>query len=99
MIHDRRIVNETALECLRDYVMGNQSLSQLVDMEGLESEDQTVRHAALDKVREGLRLLDSQRLRYQCKECGYSSSLLIWQCPSCRTWESVIPTAGAAIGS
>lgn len=98
VIHDQHIVNETALECLRDYVIGNESLSQLVDMEGLESRDRAVRHAALNKVREGLRLLDSQRLRYQCKECGYSSSLLIWQCPSCRTWESVIPTAGAGIG-
>lgn len=28
---------------------------------------------------------------YQCKQCGFSSRLLYWQCPSCKTWESLKP--------
>ncbi len=29
--------------------------------------------------------------QYRCLNCGYQSYRLAWQCPSCRTWESIKP--------
>lgn len=31
---------------------------------------------------------------YQCHVCGFSSKQLYWQCPGCRTWESLKPIQG-----
>lgn len=31
---------------------------------------------------------------YQCHICGFSSKQLYWQCPSCRTWDSIKPIHG-----
>jgi len=31
---------------------------------------------------------------YQCHLCGFSSKQLYWQCPGCRTWESLKPIQG-----
>ena len=31
--------------------------------------------------------------RYQCQECGFSSQRLLWQCPSCRNWETQRPAS------
>ena len=28
---------------------------------------------------------------YQCQQCGYSSKMLHWQCPSCRSWSTTKP--------
>ena len=94
VVHDQNIVNATALDCLYEYVASEDSLSHLVDVAALDRVNESERASELERIREGLRLLDSQRLRYQCRNCGYSTSVLIWQCPSCRTWESVVPSQG-----
>lgn len=31
---------------------------------------------------------------YQCHLCGFSSKQIYWQCPGCRTWESLKPIQG-----
>jgi lipopolysaccharide biosynthesis regulator YciM len=36
---------------------------------------------------------------YQCVQCGFTPTLLFWQCPSCKQWTTVVPLdelAGAA---
>ena len=91
-VYDPRIVNETALRCLRDFVLGDPVLTHLVDMSGLQDEDEATRQAALERIRGGLAKVISQGHRYQCRDCGYVSSELLWQCPSCRSWESVLPS-------
>jgi lipopolysaccharide biosynthesis regulator YciM len=39
------------------------------------------------------RLLESKPV-YQCHQCGLQGKVLHWQCPSCRTWNSVKPIIG-----
>jgi lipopolysaccharide biosynthesis regulator YciM len=29
--------------------------------------------------------------RYQCASCGFASQALFWQCPGCKTWDSMQP--------
>ena len=31
---------------------------------------------------------------FQCKHCGFTSHTLYWSCPSCKHWESIIPSRG-----
>jgi lipopolysaccharide biosynthesis regulator YciM len=90
-IHDSDIVNETALQCLWEYVSEDPVLAQLVDIESLGKADTGSRQQAIGRVRAGLAALISATHRYRCNECGYITSQLLWQCPSCRSWETVMP--------
>jgi lipopolysaccharide assembly protein B len=44
---------------------------------------------------EGMRLamvkVMQRRPAYQCVHCGFTPSLLFWQCPSCKQWTTVAP--------
>lgn len=33
------------------------------------------------------------RPRYRCSSCGLQPSVLFWQCPSCKRWATIAPTA------
>lgn len=92
-IYNRRIDNPVALQCLQDYVVADRVLSKLIPLEQLRTGDPAAQHAAIEKIREGLAQMFSPAHRYRCKECGYHTSQLAWQCPSCRAWESVAPAA------
>jgi len=91
-VYDPRILNPAALSCLKDFVLADPVLSNLVDLEGLREGNAEQVEKALARVREGLSRVISQGHRYRCRECGYISSELLWQCPSCRSWESVSPS-------
>ncbi len=41
-------------------------------------------------------LIEQMKARpsYRCDNCGFSSKILYWQCPSCRQWDSVKPITG-----
>jgi lipopolysaccharide biosynthesis regulator YciM len=46
---------------------------------------------AMNTLREALRIAAASRTRYRCTSCGLAPGLLFWQCPSCKTWGSVVP--------
>jgi len=92
-IYNRRIDNPVALQCLQDYVLADRVLAKLIPADQLQSGDPAARKLALEQIREGLAQMFSPAHRYRCRECGYHTSQLAWQCPSCRTWESVAPSA------
>jgi lipopolysaccharide biosynthesis regulator YciM len=98
-IHDPDIRNETALQCLWEYVAEDPVLAQLVDLESLGKADAESRQQAIGRVRAGLAALISATHRYRCNECGYVTSQLLWQCPSCRSWETVMPVEQLSLTS
>jgi lipopolysaccharide biosynthesis regulator YciM len=98
-IHDPQIQNETALECLWDYISEDRILAQLVDVERVAEGGPEMRNEAIERVRAGLATLFSATHRYRCSECGYVTSQLLWQCPSCRSWETVVPVGRLSITS
>jgi len=91
-VYDPRIVNTTALKCLKDFVLADPVLSNLVDLSTLANSSGPDGEKALERIREGLGRVISQGHRHRCRECGYISSELLWQCPSCRNWECVSPS-------
>lgn len=92
VVRDSRISNTYALECLRDYVFKDSVLSQLVDAAQLGDPDPVIWQAAAGRIRQGLASVMSQVPQYRCSECGYISNSLLWQCPGCRSWESLSPS-------
>ena len=76
--------------CVEQYMLNEPTLGEFVDLQKLSDDDGG---AAFAKVRHALSKLASATPRYQCQECGFSSQRLLWQCPSCRDWETQRPAS------
>jgi lipopolysaccharide biosynthesis regulator YciM len=80
-------------KCVEEYMLNEPTLSEFVDLQQLSESGQGAHESALAKVRGALSKLASATPRYQCQECGFSSQRLLWQCPSCRNWETQRPAS------
>lgn len=80
-------------ECVEQYILREPTLAEFVDLQELSAADGESHEEALAKVRKALSRLASSTPRYQCQECGFSSQRLLWQCPSCRNWETQRPAS------
>lgn len=80
-------------ECVEEYMLNEPTLGEFVELQQLSTGDVGSNFAALAKVRGALSKLASTTPRYQCQECGFSSQRLLWQCPSCRNWETQRPAS------
>jgi lipopolysaccharide biosynthesis regulator YciM len=76
--------------CVEQYMLNEPTLGEFVDLQKFSDDDGD---AAFAKVRHALSKLASATPRYQCQECGFSSQRLLWQCPSCRDWETQRPAS------
>jgi lipopolysaccharide biosynthesis regulator YciM len=45
----------------------------------------------LEGLRVALRKVMERRPAYECMHCGFTPSLLFWQCPRCKQWTTVAP--------
>ena len=77
-------------DCVEEYMLNEQTLAAFIDLNHLHNSGED-RAAALNKIRSALSKLAQTTPRYQCKECGFSSRKLLWQCPSCKDWETQRP--------
>ena len=76
-------------DCVQQYMLNEPTLGEFVDLQQVHSEDDS----AIAKIRAALSKLAASSPRYQCQECGFSSQRLLWQCPSCRSWETQRPAS------
>jgi len=76
-------------ECVEKYLLNEPTLREFVDLQSLGDGSES----AYAKIRKALSKLASSTPRYQCQECGFSSQKLLWQCPSCRAWETQRPAS------
>lgn len=86
-------------ECVETYMLGETTLKEFIDLQTVNQANGEDRQAALNKVRKALSQLATTIPRYQCKECGFSSQRLLWQCPSCRDWETQRPFSTVSFDS
>lgn len=77
-------------ECVEGYMLNEPTLGEFIDLQHMQNGGED-RAAALSKIRSALSKLAESTPRYQCKECGFSSRKLLWQCPSCKDWETQRP--------
>ncbi len=86
------LVDSRALAgCVESFVLGNDVLTDLVDVEELRTASADRRARAAERIIRGLRKLALSSARFRCTNCGFSSGRLFWHCPSCKHWESVQP--------
>lgn len=79
-------------ECVRAYILDDEVLSSFVETRQLiEGASQALAEQAIEKLREAMAKLAASSPRYRCHQCGFSSRQLLWQCPGCRSWESLRP--------
>lgn len=87
-----QIQTSAAEDSVEKFIRDSEHLKGLYDLIGLISGEQPDSQTlARDRIREVLRRLLSNGPRYQCHECGFTAKALYWQCPSCKTWNSVRP--------
>ena len=79
-------------ECVEQYMLNEPTLGEFVELQRL-SDEKGETDSAFAKVRGALSKLAAATPRYQCQECGFSSQRLLWQCPSCRDWETQRPAS------
>jgi lipopolysaccharide biosynthesis regulator YciM len=80
-------------QCVEEYMLNEPTLGEFVELQQLSVGDTGSNVAALAKIRGALSKLANTTPRYQCQECGFSSQRLLWQCPSCRNWETQRPAS------
>jgi lipopolysaccharide biosynthesis regulator YciM len=80
-------------QCVEQYILEEPTLSEFIQLQELTRDDPDAHEVALRKVRSALSRLATATPRYQCQECGFSSQRLLWQCPSCRNWETQRPAS------
>ena len=80
-------------ECVERYMLDEPTLGEFVDLQQLTENAGNDGESAFTKVRRALSKLAAKTPRYQCQECGFSSQRLLWQCPSCRDWETQRPAS------
>ncbi len=80
-------------QCVEQYILEEPTLAEFVDLQQLSAAGGDSRAEALVKIRSALSKLAKATPRYQCQECGFSSQRLLWQCPSCRNWETQRPAS------
>ena len=80
-------------QCVEEYMLNEPTLGEFVELQQLSDGEKGSHDSALAKVRRALSKLASATPRYQCQECGFSSQRLLWQCPSCRNWETQRPAS------
>ena len=77
--------------CVEEYMLNDPTLADFIDLHDGSADKMQGRSEAFAKVRSALCKLAAATPRYQCRECGFSSKTLLWQCPSCKNWETQRP--------
>jgi lipopolysaccharide biosynthesis regulator YciM len=78
-----------AQELARIYVQTEPAVAELV--EALMPAGAVLDAAGLVRLSRALRRQALRTPRFRCGECGFSSSAFFWQCPGCKTWDSLRP--------
>jgi len=51
----------------------------------------------LQQLKAFVEKLMNERAGFQCRQCGFSGHEFYWQCPSCKTWDTVKPVHGSLL--
>lgn len=79
------IIDEAVLEYIRQSEALEALFSAVVAEETIEE------IGAIHRIHKALHKIAKRSSRYRCKDCGFSGAKLYWQCPSCKSWDTIRP--------
>lgn len=87
----------TARDFIIEQLLKNPTLAGFVALlRHLDVQGEPLQAEQLALVRRFSEALQKKQSSYRCNHCGFGSHSLMWQCPSCRSWDSVKPVTGLA---
>ncbi|MGH8401176.1 MAG: lipopolysaccharide assembly protein LapB [Gammaproteobacteria bacterium] len=91
-ILDPDLDDPVSRECMTEYLRNEASLSGLYDMYLSLTKHTDGTATDIEPLQTAVGKLLQNGPRYHCEECGLRGRTLYWQCPSCKTWNSTIPS-------
>jgi lipopolysaccharide biosynthesis regulator YciM len=79
--------------CVREFIASNPLLTDLLEILRPPHSDPGTDEDSLRRITRALRKLSERNPDYRCENCGFSSGLLFWRCPTCRQWDTTRPVA------
>lgn len=77
---------------MREFLKNHSTLLEALTALGVvDGRQPDVTDEQLVAIAGGLRALLRNRAGYCCEHCGYASEQLYWQCPGCKSWDSIRP--------
>ena len=77
-----------AAACVSEYIRTQPTLNEIYG--SLEQADD---RETIARICRALRHLAEGTPRYSCRQCGFQSASLFWQCPGCKAWDTIRPNA------
>jgi lipopolysaccharide biosynthesis regulator YciM len=91
VVRDPRISDPLVVRYLARFVAREPALQALVATGSPESPE------SVERLRPLLQKMLNAGKRFQCGNCGYGSTAMHWQCPGCRSWDTVQPVSGGML--
>jgi len=91
VVGDPRVVDPVVVRYLARFVAGRPTLQSLISSGGPGSLE------GIERIRPLLQQMLNAGTGFQCGNCGYGSSTMHWQCPGCRSWDTVKPISGGML--
>jgi len=82
---------EVILQSFYEFLSNELYFNELLSFNKMQSITELVDKRLLHKIRVKLNHDSKNKYKYLCKNCGYKTIKLSWQCLTCRSWESFGP--------
>jgi lipopolysaccharide biosynthesis regulator YciM len=83
------------LDVLRGYYLRHGAVAELVQA---LAKDRVLDDAAVRALAQALRRQSQAVARYRCGDCGFSAGAFFWQCPGCKSWDTLKPLGPGELG-
>jgi len=90
-IMNLNVDDKIIMQSLHEFLSDELYFSELLRFNEMKSISELVSKELINNIRVKLNQKSMNKFKYLCKNCGYKTIKLSWQCPTCRSWESSIP--------
>jgi|TARA_B100001750_G_C15453819_1_gene570427 lipopolysaccharide biosynthesis regulator YciM len=90
-IMELNIEEKIVMQSLYEFLANDIYFSELLNFNNMTSITELMNNELINNIREKLNHKSKSKFKYLCKNCGYKTIKLSWQCPTCRSWESSDP--------
>ena len=79
------------MQSLYEFLSNELYFSELLHFNNMKSISELISKDLINNIRIKLNHKSKNKFKYLCKNCGYKTIKLSWQCPTCRSWELSFP--------